>query len=133
MSIVMTKSGLVVEPLDNYYKDSNVSKPLPDPAFVTLIVSPKGGGKTTLLLNMLNYYNKVFHDIFIFSATVKLDMKWKPFLDKLDESKTKKVFQKFDPKILETIMRQRDEEKVKKNCLIIYDDMISGKYIDQTE
>jgi hypothetical protein len=103
-----------------------VSKPLPDPAFVTLIVSPKGGGKTTLLLNMLNYYNKVFHTIYIYSATVKLDLKWKPFLDKLDESKEKKVFTKFSPTLLEKIMRERDEGLTpKRNILVIYDDMIS--------
>ena len=125
MSIVETSSGLKIQPLDNYYKDVKQSKPIPDPAFVILIVAPKGGGKTTLLLNMLGYYSKCFHNIYIFSATVHLDPKWKPFLERLDESKEKKVFNKFDPLILEKIMRQRDEENIKKNSLIIYDDMIS--------
>ena len=124
MSIVETKSGLQVKPLDNYFKN-DPGGPLPQPAFVTLIVAPKGSGKTTLLLNMLSYYSKTFHKIYIFSATVRLDKKWEPYLARLDESKEKKVYEKFDSGVVEKLFRLKDEEKQNLNSLIIYDDMIS--------
>jgi predicted AAA+ superfamily ATPase len=123
MSITLTKSGLKVEPLDNYYK-TTVSKPIPDPDFLLLVVSPKGGGKTTLVLNLLNYYNKVFSAIYIFSATVKFDLKYKPLLDKIDESKEKKVFDVFKPEVVDKLMKRNGDEKAKDHVLILYDDMI---------
>jgi len=125
MSILLTKSGLEVKPLDTYYK-THVSKPIPSPDFVMFIVAPKGSGKTTLLLNLLGYYNKTFSSIYIFSATVKYDAKWDDFIGKLDQSKEKKVFESFQPDLLERLIKKRDVDKQKNNVLIIYDDMISG-------
>lgn len=49
---------------------------LPKHEFTLGIVAPKGSGKTTLIINLLHYYKKYFHDIFIFSPTVKSDDKW---------------------------------------------------------
>jgi len=124
MSIVQTNTGLVVKPLDNYFGTSNPG-PLPQPEFMVLCVAPKGSGKTTFVINFMNYYEKVFHHIYIFSRTIRLDPKWKPFLDRLDESKEKKVFTEFDASVLKKIYHRREVEKKKERCLIIYDDMIS--------
>lgn len=124
MSIVQTNTGLVVKPLDNYFGNANTG-PLPQPSFMTLIVAPKGSGKTTFAINMLSYYEKCFHRIYIFSRTIHLDPKWKPFLEKLDQSREKKVYTSFDPSVLERIYHRREVEKTKENTLIIYDDMIS--------
>lgn len=124
MSIVQTNTGLVVKPLDNYFGTAN-SGPLPQPEFMVLCVAPKGSGKTTFIINFMNYYEKVFHHIYIFSRTIRLDPKWKPFLDRLDESKEKKVFTEFQPEVLKNIYTRREIDKKKERCLIIYDDMIS--------
>ena len=46
-----------------------------------LLVNPSGGGKTTLMANMIineDMYRGVFDRIFIFSPTVHLDSTWEP-------------------------------------------------------
>lgn len=124
MSIVQTNTGLVVTPLDNYYGHASPG-PLPTPDFTALCVAPKGSGKTTFILNFLNYYEKVFNHIYIFSRTIRLDPKWKPFLERLDESKEKKVFTQFDASVLKKVYSRREIDKKKEKTLIVYDDMIS--------
>lgn len=49
---------------------------LPDHEFTMGLIAPKGSGKTTLLCNLLRFYKKYFHSIYIFSPTVKNDDKW---------------------------------------------------------
>ena len=49
---------------------------LPAHEFTMGLIAPKGSGKTTLLINLLTYYRKYFHAIYIFSPTVKNDEKW---------------------------------------------------------
>ena len=49
---------------------------LPTHEFTMGIIAPKGSGKTTLMINLLAYYAKYFHAIYIFSPTVKNDEKW---------------------------------------------------------
>lgn len=124
MSIVQTNTGLVVKPLDNYFGNS-APGPLPQPEFMVLCVAPKGSGKTTFIINFMNYYEKIFNHIYIFSRTIRLDPKWEPFLKRLDESKEKKVFTEYDPTIIKKIYNRREIDKKKERCLIIYDDMIS--------
>lgn len=41
-----------------------------------LILAPKGSGKTTLICNLLMFYKGYFHNIFIFSPSIKSDEKW---------------------------------------------------------
>ena len=124
MSIVETTTGLKVHKLDDYFKDRTPG-PLAPPAFMTCIVAPKGSGKTTFLINLLHLYQKKFHHIYLFSATVRLDPKWEKTLAKLNEEKERKVFEQFDPSVIQKIMYRRDVEKKKEHTLIIYDDMIS--------
>lgn len=58
---------------------------LPKHEFLMLIIAPAGGGKTTLLLNIItriykNYWNKVY----IFSPTIHNDAKWDHVLEAQD-------------------------------------------------
>lgn len=50
---------------------------LPKHEFSMGFIAPKGAGKTTTIINLLEFYKDVFHTIVIFSPTVKLDEKWK--------------------------------------------------------
>lgn len=40
------------------------------------ILAPKGRGKTTLIINLLKFYQKYFHTIIVFSPSIKNDEKW---------------------------------------------------------
>lgn len=50
--------------------------------FTLDITTPKGGGKTTLLINMIQFYKGYFHRVFVFSPSVNNDPKWMAVLDK---------------------------------------------------
>lgn len=45
--------------------------------FTVGLIAPKGAGKTTMMINWLQFYKGYFHNIYIFSPTVKSDDKWK--------------------------------------------------------
>ncbi len=45
--------------------------------FTVGLIAPKGAGKTTMMINWLWFYRGYFHNIYIFSPTVKSDDKWK--------------------------------------------------------
>jgi len=49
--------------------------------FTLNFTSPKGAGKTTLILNMLRFYKNYFHRIYVFSPTVANDPKWDVIMD----------------------------------------------------
>lgn len=49
---------------------------LPKHEFTMGIIAPKGAGKTTLIANLLYFYRKYFHNIYVFSPTVLSDEKW---------------------------------------------------------
>lgn len=68
-----------ITPIDD--KNEPTHPPPPDPdlmqhAFVMDITSPKGHGKTTLLIRYLENYKDYFHRVYIFSPTVSNDPKW---------------------------------------------------------
>ena len=52
--------------------------------FSLLFIAPKGSGKTTLLHNMLVWYYPLFDNIFIWSPTINIDVKWNKLIDKLE-------------------------------------------------
>jgi hypothetical protein len=49
---------------------------LPRHEFSLGLVAPKGSGKTTVLVNLLQFYKGYFHSILVFSPTVASDEKW---------------------------------------------------------
>jgi hypothetical protein len=49
---------------------------LPQHEFTLGIISPKGTGKTTLIVNLLEFYKKYFETIIVFSPTLYADDKW---------------------------------------------------------
>jgi hypothetical protein len=69
---------LVVEeiPDDGGSHPDPPDKCLPKHEFTIGIIAPKGAGKTTLIINLLKYYAKYFHQIVVFSPTMKNDGKW---------------------------------------------------------
>jgi hypothetical protein len=40
------------------------------------LIAPKGSGKTTTIVNLLDFYKGYFHTILVFSPTVESDEKW---------------------------------------------------------
>lgn len=49
---------------------------LPVHEFTMGLIAPKGKGKTTTIINLIDFYKGYFHKIFILSPTVKSDVKW---------------------------------------------------------
>jgi len=49
---------------------------LPQHVFTMGLIAPKGSGKTTIIINLLDFYKKYFHTIVIFSPTIHADEKW---------------------------------------------------------
>ncbi|KAI8999859.1 hypothetical protein BC832DRAFT_594426 [Gaertneriomyces semiglobifer] len=50
---------------------------LPYHEFTAGLIAPKGSGKTTLICNILKFYQGYFHVITVFSPTLHCDEKWK--------------------------------------------------------
>jgi hypothetical protein len=49
---------------------------LPKHEFTIGLIAPKGAGKTTTMINLLDFYKGYFHNIIVFSPTVASDEKW---------------------------------------------------------
>jgi len=49
---------------------------LPKHEFTMGLIAPKGSGKTTTIINLLEMYKGYFHTIYVFSPTVASDEKW---------------------------------------------------------
>lgn len=62
---------------------------LPVHEFTMGLIAPKGQGKTTTIINLMQFYKNYFHQIWVFSPTVKSDSKWAyaKGLDLLSENK----------------------------------------------
>jgi hypothetical protein len=111
-------------PKGNEHPCPKYSPILPRHEFTWGVISPKGAGKTTFIINMLELYSGYFNEIIIFSPTLLNDDKWdyakklplreenKPLLKFLatldgDDVEKNKMFPhlksdkktKFDPKI----------------------------------
>lgn len=79
MRVYLVKKLMKVLPVP-VSKDCEHPKPptpnIPNHEFTMGLIAPKGAGKTTLIANLLHGYKGYFHDIFIFSPTVRSDEKW---------------------------------------------------------
>lgn len=74
---------------------------LPKHEFSMGLIAPKGSGKTTLIINLLQFYKGYFHTIVVFSPTIRNDEKWKyvkelPLL--VENKPLKKFFKKQEEK-----------------------------------
>ena len=116
------------------FKDDSDYLPAPHPnllrmPFSLLEIAPKGSGKTVLLQNILTWYWRYFDNIFVFSPTVHLDVKWKLLIDKL-QIPPQNVFTKYEEKNLVMLMNKikmankGKNNKEKLRTLIIFDDII---------
>lgn len=101
--------------------NTKIPHPLPKASFAMLILSARGNGKTTLVVNLLlQAYKSVFHNVFIFSPTIHTDPKWSAI--KIDQEK---LFESYCDEYLESIIEfQGLEQNKKKFALIIFDDCI---------
>lgn len=105
---------------------------LPTP-FSLLINGKPGSGKSTVLMNILDWYDGYFDNIFIWSPTIAIDISWKEFLNKhKDTVKKENVFKAYYDKDIKEIMKQiKKANKGKKNypdkvkTLFIFDDIIT--------
>ena len=117
-------------PKGNKHPDPEFYPILPTHEFTWGVISPKGAGKTTIMINLLKFYKGYFHKIIIFSPTILNDDKWDyvktlnlrvenkqliKFLKSLEDDKDvddnkmfpsvegtpKNAVEKFDPKIPE--------------------------------
>ena len=76
----------------------------------SLILSPSGGGKTVMLVNMImDIYKGCFNRIYMFSPSVDIDHTWQPVKDYIAKEikpneKEKVYFDSYEPAELEEIM-----------------------------
>lgn len=115
----------------------------------SLIIGPSGTGKSVLLHNLiLNVYRGCFSRVYIFSASIHLDMSWKPVIKYLkdhlhqDEKKEQYLFDSYDPVALQKIIDSQfklakfmKENNMKKvfQIAIILDDMGENKQFMRSE
>lgn len=123
---------LSIESIDDQHKaDPNIPNPLLQPPFSLLVVAPKGGGKSTFIINCLvkkNMYRRYFDKIIVFSPTWKLDPKMSKSIDLPDDQ----IYPEYDDELLRGILDAQDQhiQEVGKadadRLLFIFDDMIQS-------
>lgn len=82
---------------------------LPVHEFTMGIIAPKGSGKTTVIVNLLDFYKHYFHTIYVFSPTVASDEKW-------DYVKRQKLLT--ENKALERWLERQKEDTHHKNTVV---------------
>ncbi len=125
-----------MDPPKSKKKKRNIPERLPDLPFSWILIGPSGSGKSNLLANIIDQYDKVFkhqHRIYI-SPSLGLD-------PKTDEIKAKWKYDAFDPAIIESVIKQQkditisqydhEQRKMRKgkrmpDVLIILDDCIDS-------
>lgn len=119
-----------IKRLDNQNDNQRDDKIFHHP-FSMGIIAPKGGGKSTILINLLtrrNFYWRFFNEIHIFSPTCKMDNKWDSVLEKLEFGG---CYEEFDMDILTDVLeanKARIEEygkELSNKILVVFDDMVA--------
>ena len=132
--LVMKSLPKIVEvpvPKGNVHPEPQYHPILPMHEFTWGIISPKGTGKTTKVVNLLEMYKGYFHEIYIFSPTILNDDKWDyvktlplrsrndrllDFLDSLEEDEEKEDNDMFPDLKTETkLLREKFEPQVPEN------------------
>ncbi len=97
--------------------------------FSLLEIAPKGSGKTTLLQNVLVWYYNYFDNVFVWSPTINLDVKWGQIIEKLNIP-PENLFTSYKESEVRGLMRQIKDfnmgkaNKDKIRCLFIFDDIV---------
>lgn len=105
---------LVVKPIpvpSAYKHPAPSADVLPTHEFTMGLIAPKGAGKTTTIINLLNFYKGYFHNILVFSPTIESDEKW-------DWAKEQKLLSENKPLkawIKKMSEREEDDQKVVQN------------------
>jgi thymidine kinase len=106
---------------------------LPTHEFTLGLIAPKGCGKTTMIVNLLEFYRGYFHSILIFSPTVASDEKWDYVKDRKYLSQNIKL-QKFVQSLkgkstgkVNTIVPYRTSGNEFDGLVNPYDDNFDGK------
>jgi len=136
-------------PKGNHHPSPTHSPILPTHEFTWGVISPKGAGKTTFLINMLKFYKGYFHEIIIFSPTILNDDKWDyvkklplrsrndkllDFLESLESEEKEVDENKMFPDLKNEIKEQRKKfvpQIPEKNFVTDYDEGTLAKVIQQ--
>ena len=76
----------------------------------SMILTPSGGGKTVLRINMImDNYKRWFNKVYMFSPSVDIDHAWQPVKDYIEKEicpneKENVYFDSYEPDELEAIM-----------------------------
>jgi len=133
------QDAITIERLDNQSEhDNKIKKPLLSHPHSLLIIAPKGGGKSTLIINCLikkSFYKGYFDKIYIWSPTMKLDDKFNNAI-KLPEDQ---IFEEFDQDDLLDILEEQQNDilengkRKSKKILLIFDDMAQSNAFNQSK
>ena len=82
---------------------------LPKHEFTMGLIAPKGAGKTTVVINLLDFYKGYFHTILVFSPTIDSDEKW-------DYAKGRKLLG--ENKALKAWIKEQKSKKEKSEGLV---------------
>jgi hypothetical protein len=77
---------------------------MPVHEFTMGLIAPKGSGKTTTIINLLRIYGGYFHDIVVFSPTIRSDDKW-------DHAKQMKIRIKNKP-LIDFVQKLQQKEEM---------------------
>ena len=138
----MTDLTKFLKPLDNQHEsraqvDPAIALPKNAGQFKWVVVGQIGTGKSTLLLNVLDYYKRYYNHIYMFSQSAEKDDKWAPLLEELKpENKfytaltDKNMTEMMDAMGAANLKAKKKAEKAKKpppklHNLCIFDDVLS--------
>jgi hypothetical protein len=118
-----TKKPIRIEPIPEKQRHPKVpySEVLPQHEFTMALIAPKGSGKTTLIVRLLELYKGYFHNVFIFSPTIKSDGDKFHYLKKIELKSENKELRQW----IEKVNNKEDEDGVvvgKRKIPLIHDE-----------
>jgi len=131
--------NLTIDAIDNQHKpDAKIQYPLLQHPHSLLIIAPKGGGKSTFIINCLvkkSFYRKYFDKIYIFSPTMAMDEKFSKMINLPEEQQ----FTEFDDNTLTNILDvqadtiRNEGKSASDRILFIFDDMAQSNAFNNSK